>query len=112
MSALETLPACADRLRRRGFDVGGFTDQSEAGRRFHLAIIAAYDDALAENQGAFGVSNSVVEARRAASVAMEQNLGSGAIRVGMFVARKAGRRIMVRASLDRLASPIEQRCSR
>lgn len=91
MSALEMLPACVDRLSRLGFDVGNFIDRSDEGRRFHLANIDAYDGALAENQGAHGLPRVVVEARRAASVAMERNLGFGAIRVGMIVVRKVDR---------------------
>jgi ubiquinone/menaquinone biosynthesis C-methylase UbiE len=88
MSALETFEACADRLSKLGFAVGSFIDQSEEGRGFHHASIAAYDRDLAANEGTLGLAREVTEARRAASVAMERNLGSGSIRVGMVVARK------------------------
>ena len=89
MSALETVSACIDRLSRLGFEVGEFIDHSEDGRKFHLSALATYDKALADNKGALGLSNNVVEVRRAASVAMERNLGSGSVKVGMLVARKA-----------------------
>jgi SAM-dependent methyltransferase len=88
MSALETLPACIGRLSGFGFEVGEFVDQSEEGRRFHLAAIATYNQALAANEGALGLARDATEARRAASVAMERNLGSGSIKVGMIVALK------------------------
>jgi ubiquinone/menaquinone biosynthesis C-methylase UbiE len=39
MSALEWVEACADRLARLGFAVGPFADESEEGRRFHVANI-------------------------------------------------------------------------
>lgn len=89
MSALETVSACIDRLSRLGFEIGEFIDHSEDGRKFHLSALATYDKALADNKGALGLSNNVVEVRRAASVAMERNLGSGSVKVGMLVARKA-----------------------
>jgi SAM-dependent methyltransferase len=88
MSALETLSSCVDRLSGLGFEVGGFVDYGEDGRGFHLANIEAYEAALAKNQGTHGLSKKVVEARHAASVAMEWNLGSGSIRLGMIVGRK------------------------
>lgn len=88
MSALEKIEACADRLSGLGFEVGEFTDQTEQGRRYHLANVDEFDAALARNQGTQGLSRDTVEARRAASVAMERNLRSGAIRIGMTVARK------------------------
>jgi SAM-dependent methyltransferase len=89
MSALESVEACAERLARLGFAVGPFTDESEEGRRFHAASIAGYDRALAANEGARGLSVEATKARRAASVAMERNLASGSVRVGMLVARSA-----------------------
>lgn len=88
MSALEPVETCADRLARLGFAVGPFTDESEEGRRFHAANIAAYDRALAADEGALGLSVEATKARRAASVAMERNLASGSVRVGMLVARR------------------------
>ncbi|WP_439576808.1 class I SAM-dependent methyltransferase [Elioraea sp.] len=88
MSALDLLPTCIERLSGLGFEVGEFVDQSEEGRRFHLASIATYDQALAAKKGALGLTRDATEARRAASVAMERNLGSGSIKVGMIVARK------------------------
>jgi ubiquinone/menaquinone biosynthesis C-methylase UbiE len=88
MSALEPVEACADRLARLGFAVGPFVDESEEGRRFHAANIAAYESALASDEGARGLSVDATRARRAASVAMEHNLASGSVRVGMLVARR------------------------
>lgn len=88
MSALEPVETCADRLARLGFAVDPFTDESEEGRRFHAANIAAYDRALAAEEGALGLSVEATKARRAASVAMERNLASGSVRVGMLVARR------------------------
>lgn len=88
MSALETVSACIDRLSRLGFDVGRFIDQSDDGRRFHQASIAAYDLALSSNAETLGLAPDAARARRAASLAMERNLGLGSVRVGMIVARK------------------------
>jgi SAM-dependent methyltransferase len=90
MSALETLSACTARLSRLGLVPGDFADESEAGRRFHVASIAAFDEAVAAGEGAVGLSADATKARRAASIAMERNLGSGSVKVGMIVARKPG----------------------
>jgi sarcosine/dimethylglycine N-methyltransferase len=90
MSALETVESCRERLIGMAFDVGEFVDHSERGRRFHLARIATFDEALGAGEGALGLTRAAAEARRAASVAMEKNLGSGSIRVGMFVSWKQG----------------------
>jgi SAM-dependent methyltransferase len=89
MSALETLSSCIERLSGHGFKVGEFVDCGEDGRGFHLANIKAYEAALTGNQGTHGLSKDVVEARHAASVAMEWNLGSGSIRLGMIIGWKA-----------------------
>ncbi|MGK7870428.1 class I SAM-dependent methyltransferase [Falsiroseomonas sp. E2-1-a20] len=86
MSALETLPECRSRLAALGLAPGDFLDQSEAGRRFHAASIAAYD--RAEGPGSLGLSAQAMQARRAASVATERNLAEGLLRVGMMVARR------------------------
>lgn len=88
MSALEPLADCVERVSRAGFDVGTFRDQSDDGRRFHEAQIAAYDAALSQHHGVRGLTEDVVEARRRASVAMVKNLSSGALKVGMLVGRK------------------------
>jgi MPBQ/MSBQ methyltransferase len=90
MSALETLGSCRDRLSRLGFAVGDFEGRNDEGRRFHLVSIADYDRALADGAGAHGLSAEATRTRRAASVAMERNLGAGSLRVGMIVARKIG----------------------
>jgi SAM-dependent methyltransferase len=88
MSAVETISECSSRLSSLGFDVSEFVDHSEAGRRYHLRQIEAYDAALADGSGTQGLSTDAVEKRRAASLAMEKNLGSGAMQVGMLVAMK------------------------
>lgn len=88
MSALETLSDCVDRLAAAAFDVGDFVDHSEDGRKFHEANIETYSAALARNEGALGLSREVAKARMAASVAMERNLRTGSLKVGMLVARK------------------------
>ena len=88
MSAVETVSECSSRLSSLGFDVSEFVDHSEAGRRYHFRQIEAYDAALADGSGTQGLSTDAVEKRRAASLAMEKNLGSGAMQVGMLVAMK------------------------
>lgn len=88
MSALEGLDACARRIEAAGFAVGDFIDHSDDGRRFHEKSIATYQAALANDEGAGGLSKQVTEARMAASVAMEKNLRTGSLRVGMLVCRK------------------------
>jgi SAM-dependent methyltransferase len=90
MSSLETLDACTERLARLGFALSGFADGSEEGRRFHLASIATFDEALGAGERALGLSVEVMKARRAACAAMERNLGCGSVRVGMIVAWKIG----------------------
>jgi hypothetical protein len=74
---------------RAGFDVGEFVDHSEDGRKFHAASIEAYNTALSSNKGSQGLSTEVVEARLLASVAMERNLRTGSLKVGMVVSRKS-----------------------
>lgn len=88
MSALETLSDCVKRLGAAGFSVGEFIDHSEDGRIFHEANIKTYKAALAKNEGALGLSPEVAKARMAASVAMEQNLRTGSLKVGMLISRK------------------------
>lgn len=88
MSALEALSDCAERLTAAGFSVGDFIDHSEDGRKFHEAIIKTYDAALAKNEGVLGLSPEVAKARMAASLAMEQNLRTGSLKVGMLICRK------------------------
>ena len=89
MSALEPFSTCSARLSRAGFDVGEFVDHSEDGRKFHAANIEAYNTALSGNKGSQGLSTEVVEARLLASVAMERNLRTGSLKVGMMVSRKS-----------------------
>jgi cyclopropane fatty-acyl-phospholipid synthase-like methyltransferase len=88
MSALEALDACTQRLEAAGFSVGDFIDHSEDGRRFHEKAIATYQAALANDEGASGLSKEVTDARMASSVAMEKNLRTGSLKVGMLVCRK------------------------
>ena len=88
MSALEPFPECSERLSAIGFNVGEFVDHSEDGRKFHEVTIEKFDAALNQNKGAQGLSTEAIRARRAASVAMEKNLRTGSLRVGMMVARK------------------------
>jgi ubiquinone/menaquinone biosynthesis C-methylase UbiE len=90
MSALEPLAACCERLSRAGFHVGDFVDHTEDGRQYHAESIEGYDADLARGEGAYGLSRDVAEARRAASVAMERNLRTGSLKVGMLVTRKRG----------------------
>lgn len=89
MSALEPFSECSARLSRAGFGVGKFVDHSEDGRTFHEANIEAYNTALSRNEGVQGLSTEVVEARLLASVAMEKNLRTGSLKVGMVVSRKS-----------------------
>jgi ubiquinone/menaquinone biosynthesis C-methylase UbiE len=88
MSALESLSDCVERLAATGFDVDDFVDHSEDGRKFHEANIETYCAALANNEGTLGLSPEIAKARMAASVAMERNLRTGSLKVGMLVCRK------------------------
>ncbi|MDG4895559.1 methyltransferase domain-containing protein [Mesorhizobium sp. WSM4976] len=88
MSALEPIDACTSRLAGLGFTVGPFTDESEEGRLYHASNVAAYDRALAADEGALGLTVDATKVRRAASAAMEHNLASGSIKVGLLVARR------------------------
>jgi SAM-dependent methyltransferase len=88
MSAVENVSDCSSRLSSLGFDVGEFVDHSEQGRQYHAGQIDAYDAALSEGGGTQGLAKDAVEKRRAASIAMEKNLGSGAMQVGILVAQK------------------------
>lgn len=89
MSALEQLSECIERLSKLGFDVADFIDHSEDGRRFHEQAIENYDAALAQRTSAQGLPPEVVERRRAASVAMEKNLRTGSLKVGMLIATRS-----------------------
>jgi sarcosine/dimethylglycine N-methyltransferase len=89
MSALEPLTGCTQRLTKLGFDVGDFVDHSEDGRRFHEKAIESYDAALADNTSMRGLPPDVLEKRRAASVAMERNLRTGSLKVGMLIATRS-----------------------
>ena len=88
MSALETLSDCTERLKTMGFEVAEFVDHSEDGRRFHENAIKSFDAALAENKSAQGLSPEVIQKRRTASVAMEKNLRTGSLKVGMLIATR------------------------
>ncbi len=89
MSALESISECSERLSKSAFFAGGFIDHSEDGRKLHETNIEAYNSALSRNEGAQGLSTEVVEARLRASVAMERNLRTGSLKVGMLVSRKS-----------------------
>lgn len=89
MSALEPLSECTERLTKLGFDLADFVDYSEDGRRFHEKAIENYDAALAQQTSMQGLPPGVVEKRRAASVAMEKNLRTGSLRVGMLIATRS-----------------------
>ena len=89
MSALETISDCSQRLEGLGFTVADFVDHSEDGRRFHEKAIQHFDAALAENKSARGLTPDVIKKRRAASVAMEKNLRTGSLKVGMLVATRS-----------------------
>jgi SAM-dependent methyltransferase len=86
MSALEALPACIGRLTALGCEVGEFADRGEEGLRFHRESLAAYNKAGAAER--LGLTEAAMDARRAASAAMERNLDAGSIKVGMLIARK------------------------
>lgn len=88
MSALESFAECSARLSEAGFLVGTFVDLTEDGRKFHEANIKASKSALSRNVETQGLSTEVVEARLRASVAMERNLRTGSLKVGMVVSRK------------------------
>jgi hypothetical protein len=88
MSALEGLSECSNRLASLDFDVADFVDHSEDGRRFHENAIKNYDAAIAEGRNAQGLTPEVIEKRREASVAMEKNLRTGSLKVGMLIATK------------------------
>jgi sarcosine/dimethylglycine N-methyltransferase len=88
MSALEGVSDCSDRLTALGFGVSEFVDHSEKGRRFHENAIENFDVALADNKSAQGLPPDVIQKRRAASVAMEKNLRTGSLKVGMLVATR------------------------
>ena len=89
MSALERLSDCTERLTNLGFDVADFIDHSEDGRRFHEKSIEKYDAALADNTSAQGLPPKVIIKRRASSVAMEKNLRTGSLKVGMLIATRS-----------------------
>lgn len=89
MSALERLSDCTERLTNLGFDVADFIDHSEDGRRFHEKSIEKYDAALADNTSAQGLPPEVIMKRRASSVAMEKNLRTGSLKVGMLIATRS-----------------------
>lgn len=88
MSALEPLSDCVKRLSRLGFKVADFVDRSEESCRYHKKSIEHFDAALAENGGVQGLPLEVVQKRRAASIAMEKNLRTGSLKVGMLIATR------------------------
>ena len=82
-------PECTERLTKLGFDVADFVDHSEDGRRFHVKAIENYSAAIAQGTSAQGLPPEVAEKRRAASVAMEKNLRTGSLKVGMVIATRS-----------------------
>jgi ubiquinone/menaquinone biosynthesis C-methylase UbiE len=88
MSSLEPLEACTARLAQIGLTAGPFVDQSEAGRQYHAANIQTRRHALAQQQGAEGVSVEVTDARLRIALSMERNLREGRLQVGMVVCHK------------------------
>ena len=88
MSALETLEACTARLAQLGLTAGPFVDQSEAGRQYHAASIQTRRQALAQRQGAEGLSVEATEARLRTAISMERNLREGRLQVGRVVCHK------------------------
>jgi ubiquinone/menaquinone biosynthesis C-methylase UbiE len=88
MSSLEPLNACTSRLAQLGLTSGSFVDQSEAGRQYHAASIQTRRQALAQQQGAEGLSVEATDTRLRTSVSMERNLREGRLQVGMIVCRK------------------------
>lgn len=90
MSALEGLPAAVERMQALGLVPGEFIDESEAGRQFHEKVIAHWGPAAEAGEPRAGLSAEVLQARVAASRAMEHNLRVGALKVGRILAVKPG----------------------
>ena len=90
MSALELFDDCATRLAGLGFQIGEFTDLSESGRQYHQRNANAAEDLLAQSGGSDRPPTASIEARLRTSRAMEHNLRTGSLCVGMVVSRKMG----------------------
>ena len=88
MSSLEQLDACTSRLAKLGLTAGPFVDQSEAGRQYHAASIETRRKALAQQQGAEGLSVEATDTRLKTSISMERNLRERRLLVGMMVCHK------------------------
>ena len=88
MSSLESLEDCSQRLSRLGFEVGEFVDLSAEGRIFHEKNVVAWQAALAQQEGAPGLSVEATEDRLKQARSMELNLRQDRVRVGMLAARK------------------------
>ncbi|MBP1777566.1 MAG: SAM-dependent methyltransferase [candidate division NC10 bacterium] len=88
MSSLESWDACVARLTQRGLTVGPFVDQRETGRRYHAANIQTRRQALAQQQGAEGLSVGATDARLRIAISMERNLREGRLQVGLVVCTK------------------------
>jgi len=86
MSALEPLETALSRLGALGLSPGEFIDESELGRRFHVATIDRWGAAADAGREASGLSPEVLRKRVAASRAMEHNLRVGSLKVGRLVA--------------------------
>ncbi len=89
MSSLESIEDCSERLKRLGFEVGQFVDLSEEGRLFHERNVTAWQEALAQHEGAPGLSVEATEDRLKQARSMELNLREDRVKVGMLAARKA-----------------------
>ena len=90
MSSLESLESCSARLRENGFEVGQFVDLSEDGRQFHEERIIEWTQVVEQQRSTAGLSVEATESRLRASEAMELNLRTGRVRVGMLVCKKKG----------------------
>jgi len=88
MSSLETLDECTARLVRMGLQPGPFVDQSAEGQQHHLANIKAMQQALAQQEGALGLTVEATKVRLQTATSMERNLREGRLKVGMVVYRK------------------------
>ena len=89
MSSLESLEDCSERLKRLGFKVGKFVDLSEEGRKYHERNVIAWQEALAHQEGAPGLSVEATEDRLKQARSMELNLREDRVKVGMLAAWKA-----------------------
>jgi hypothetical protein len=76
------------RLTHLGCHVGPFVDRSEEGRQHHEANAQARQQALAQQQGAEGLSVKATDVRLRTAMSMARNLRECRLKVGMVVGRK------------------------